>query len=250
MIEYFLCLNQSKTKILVLAPPSIQPEIIIRGVFIEGVCIRFVDSAKNLGVILDNVLSFECQINKVVKSCYMFIKKISQIKGFLSESHLRELVCSFIFSQLDYCNSLYYGINSHLITKLQRVQNCAARLVTKTKIANSSMDKILMNLHWLKVKFRHIYKILLIVHNCLHDNAPNEIIAMLQYGESIRTMILREFKCTNKYGDRSFSHVGPKLWNLLPMDIREEHDMVVFKKSLKSFLMVHGEDFLEWIKRR
>ena len=59
MNEYFLCLNASKTKILVIAPPSIQSEIIIRGVFINNVCIRFVDSAKNLGVILDNVLSFK-----------------------------------------------------------------------------------------------------------------------------------------------------------------------------------------------
>ena len=48
MNEYFLCLNQSKTKILVIAPPSLQPEIIIRGVFLENTCIRFVDSAKNL----------------------------------------------------------------------------------------------------------------------------------------------------------------------------------------------------------
>ena len=59
MNEHFLCLNASKTKILVLAPPSIQSEIMIRGVFINNVCIRFVESAKNLGVILDNVLSFK-----------------------------------------------------------------------------------------------------------------------------------------------------------------------------------------------
>ena len=48
MNEYFLCLNQGKTKILVIAPPSIQPEIIIHGVFIQNVCIRFVKSAKTL----------------------------------------------------------------------------------------------------------------------------------------------------------------------------------------------------------
>ena len=39
MNEYFLCLNQSKTKILVIAPPSLQPEIIVRGVFLENTCV-------------------------------------------------------------------------------------------------------------------------------------------------------------------------------------------------------------------
>ena len=48
---------------------------------IQNICIRFVNSAKNLGVILDNELSFECQINKVAKGCYATIKKLSQIKG-------------------------------------------------------------------------------------------------------------------------------------------------------------------------
>ena len=250
MNEYFLCLNQGKTNILVIAPPSIHPEIIIRGVFIENVCIRFVDSAKNLGVIIDSVLSFEKQVNKVVKSCNLIIRKISQVKGFLTEAHLRQLVASHVFSHIDYCNSLYYGINSDLISKLQRVQNCAARLVSKKNISNNTLDDVFMELHWLKVKFRSIYKILLIVHNCLHDNAPNEIITMLQYADSSRTMNLRETRCTNKYGVRAFSHVGPKLWNLLPTNIRDEHDTDLFKKALKSFLMVRGEEFLRWSKRR
>ena len=46
MNEYFLRLNQDKTKILVIAPPSIRKEIIIGGVFLNNTCIRFVDSAK------------------------------------------------------------------------------------------------------------------------------------------------------------------------------------------------------------
>ena len=46
MNEYFLKLNPSKTKILVIAPPSVQPEIIVRGVFNDEECIRFFRSAK------------------------------------------------------------------------------------------------------------------------------------------------------------------------------------------------------------
>ena len=184
-----------------------------------------------------------------MKSCNLIIKKISQVKGFLTEAHLKQLVASHVFSHIDYCNSLYYGIGSDLIAKLQRVQNSAARLVSKNKISNDSLD-VFLELHWLRVKFRSIYKILLIVHNCLHDNAPTETIAMLQYADSDRTMNLRETRCLNKYGVRAFSHVGPKLCNLLPTYIREESDTDEFKKALKSFLMVRGEEFLLWIKRR
>ena len=245
MNEYFLCLNASKTKILVIAPPSIQPEIIIRGVFINyNVCIRFVESAKNLGVILDNVLSFKSQVHKVIKACYCTIKDVSSIKGFLSESHLKQLVCSCIFSLLDYCNSLYYGINSNLITKLQRVQNCAAKLVSKKKISSSSMDDIFKDLHWLKVKHRIVFKILLIVHNCVQGSAPKELISLLHQGDSARTLHLKETRIGTRYGERAFSHMAPKLWNMLPIDIRKITDTDPFKKRLKSFLMIDGDIYL------
>jgi hypothetical protein len=55
----------------------------MRGVLFDKECIRFVRSAKNLGVVLDSELSFADQVNKVVKSCFSTIRQLSQIKGFL-----------------------------------------------------------------------------------------------------------------------------------------------------------------------
>ena len=251
MKDHFLCLNQSKTKILVVAPPAVKEKILVQGVLLDDSCIRFVDSAKNLGVILDNVLSFENQITKVAKTCFSIIRRLSKIKVFLSQKQLQMLVSSYVFSRLDYCNSLYYGLNSNLIRKLQHVQNCAARLISKNRIqVNSSLDHILLGLHWLKVRDRIIYKILLIVHNCLHWKAPNEIIEIVRYAESERTMKQHETKTINKYGDRAFSHIAPKLWNLLPYSIRGQHETLAFKKQLKSFLLTRGDEFVSWIKRR
>ena len=134
---------------------------------------------------------------------------------------------------------------------LQRLQNCAARLVSKSvNLFRQSLDGTFIQLHWLKVKFRIIYKILLIVHNCLHDNAPNAIAALLRYSESERTMKLKETGFRNSYGARAFSHVAPKLWNLLPEYIRHHHDTLEFKKKPKSFLLIRGEEFIRWSKRK
>ena len=148
MNDHFLCLNNSKTKILVISPPSIRREVVIGGAFVMNNCIRFVDSAKNLGIILDAKLTFEGQINKVVKSCFMALRKLSSIKLFLSEPDLKTLVCSLVFSQIDYCNCLYHKLNATSLKKLQHVQNCAARLVAKRQIRIN----LFMKYHWLKVR--------------------------------------------------------------------------------------------------
>ena len=250
MNEHFLCLNQAKTKILVVAPPAIKKKIIISGVILNESCIRFVESAKNLGVIIDSMLSFEEQVQKLVKSCFITIRKLSKVRSYLSQYQLQVLVSSLVFSNLDYCNSLYYGLPAYTIKKLQHVQNCCARLVWKQGVPfNSSLDPIFINLHWLKVRFRIIYKLLLMVYNCLHGKAPQDLASMIRRSQLQRNSKLQETRSRTSYGDRAFSHVAPKLWNLLPSEIGEEEDLMEFKKKLKTFLMIKGDEFIEWTKR-
>ena len=130
MFEFFLMINCSKTLLMIVAPPSVMEQILIKGSFINGCCIRFVSEAKNLGVILDSYLSFDNQVKKVVSGCFNTLRKISRIKMFLTYDDLKLLACALVLSHIDYCNALYYHISSHNIRMLQSVQNSAARLVS------------------------------------------------------------------------------------------------------------------------
>ena len=152
--------------------------------------------------------------------------------------------------RFDYCNSQFYGLPYELVQRLQRVQNCAARLVSKRKLPSRSLGSFFFDNHWLQVKFRPVYKILTIVHNCLHHCAPEDIKSMLAYGESRRTLHLNEPVFNNKFGKRSFSRSGPKLWNLLPFRLRLEKKTEKFKKDLKSFLMLEGDAYLLKLDQR
>ena len=58
------------------------------------------------------------------------IRFIGVLRKYLSKDHLKMMVNAFVTSRLDYCNSLYFGLPKREIDKLQRVQNCAARLVS------------------------------------------------------------------------------------------------------------------------
>jgi len=64
--------------------------------------------------------------------------------------------------------ALMYGVNASIVSKLQRVQNTAARQKKYEHITPT-----LVALHWLPFKFRSQYKLLLYAFKALHGLAPS-----------------------------------------------------------------------------
>ncbi|KAK0141521.1 hypothetical protein N1851_021326 [Merluccius polli] len=89
----------------------------------------------------------------------------------LSPSAAESLIHALISSRLDYCNSLLSGITSHSLHRLQMVQNSAARLLTHTR-SRDHITPVLRTLHWLPVKHRITFKILLLTYKALHHLPP------------------------------------------------------------------------------
>ena len=85
------------------------------------------------------------------------------------------LVHAFIIGRLDYCNSLLYGLPSVHLSKLQRVRNSAARLVCTDISRYDHVTPVLYSLHWLPVKYRICFKILILTFKAIHGLAPEYI---------------------------------------------------------------------------
>ena len=250
MDEFFLKLNKTKTKILVLAPPAILSMIEIRGTFLEDSCIRFVSCAKNLGVWIDENLDFASHVRKVVSSSFMVIRAIAKIKFFIPPESLCTIVCSLVLQKLDYCNALYYGINKNEIALLQSVQNAAIRLIDgRYKYDRVPLSPVYERLHWLKIEERVLFKLCLIMHKCVWGLAPEAFTEMVVLSNP-RTMKVVEKDFSTSYGKRAFSCAGPKVWNCLPVNIREERNIEVFKKLLKSQLMMDPDRIYKLLTMR
>ncbi len=89
-------------------------------------------SVKNLGVLMDSDFKLDKQINLVIKCSFFQLRQLSKLKSFLSFKDFERVIHIFISSHLDYCNGLYVGISQASLTRLQMVQNAAARLLTGT----------------------------------------------------------------------------------------------------------------------
>ena len=126
-----LKLNEDKPEVLHITYKFRKPSL-LSAVDIAGTLIKPVKSARNLGVVVANDLSMEIYINNICRSASYEVYKIGRIRNFLDDKSTETLVHAFISCHLDKCNSLLYGLLDSLITKLQRIQNTAARLVSRT----------------------------------------------------------------------------------------------------------------------
>ena len=76
------------------------------------------------------------------------------------------LVHTLVMVRLDYCNALLCGAREDVIRQLERLQRQAARVVCKKyKNDHNSVTELMWGLHWLPIRARIQYKILIIINN-------------------------------------------------------------------------------------
>ena len=93
-----------------------------------------------------------------------------QLKPCLNTAACKTLVHSLVTSRIDYGNAVLYGISDRLLHRLDMVQRSAARVVLRIRHGDrQSMRAALKHIHWLPVKWRVEYKLLVLVFRALHD---------------------------------------------------------------------------------
>jgi len=128
----------------------------------------------------------------------------------------KSIACAIISSRLDYANSS--GISSYNIHRLQRVQNCLARVLKPTDSATMSRS-LLASLHWLPIRQRVTFKLAGLVYRRLHETSPTYLSSVLHAYTPTRSLrsssahFLVEPRLRTTLASRDFWSAGPRIWN-------------------------------------
>lgn len=235
-----LKINEDKTEFIVFCAKSTTIGNISLQVGDNSV--RTKDDIKILGVTFDSKLTLQKQISTVCRSSYMQIRKINSIRQYLSETAVRTLVQATVTVKFDYCNIVYTGLPLKDIHRLQLMQNCAARMISKTS-RYEHITPILRQLHWLPMSKRCQYKTLITTYKSLHCTTPEYICDMLNWYTPTRplrsaftTSLVPNKNKTVRYGKRLFDTSAATLWNTLPIEIKSIATLQCFKTQIKTLL--------------
>ena len=240
-----LLLNDDKIEFLMIGTKQQLARVNIDHILIGDCVIRPKGVVENLGTWLDPTLSMNSHVNNTCSSAFYYLYNIRRIRKYLSRRSTETLIHAFVSSRVDYCNSMLYGLPAYQLNKLQRVQDAAARLIfQESKYYHAKT--LLYNLHWLPVKFRIDFKILLLKEKAINGLAPFYLQELVTLKEACKYELRSvcdgllldpvKFKTFKMLRDRSFAAAAPQLWNSLPYAVRSSPSLASFKKALKTFL--------------
>ena len=246
LVSNGLKLNDDKSEFLLLGSKHMLRKVDYQSCYLHigSTCITPSKTARNLGVIFDQEMSFRSHITHVQQSVRYQLRNLSFIRKCLSKPAAEILIHALISSRIDFANSLFFNLPKKDVTKLQRLQNSAARLLTFTKKSHS-ISPILRSLHWLPVDKRIIFKILLLIHHSVYSLSPTYLRNCVSKYNPTRNLhsssdrlLLQTPRIKHTWGDRAFSVMGPKLWNELPLQLRQISSTETFKSQLKTHLFL------------
>jgi hypothetical protein len=240
--QHRLILNLSKTDFIVFHSKRTSLKASGHSLVVDGVIINQKQVVRNLGVLLDDGLNMDQHVSTICKNATYQLRLISRSRHFLTRSTVAILVHALAISRIEYCSSLLYGITSQLMRRIDKVIHYGVRLVEGLK-RRDNVTAHRNKLRWLPAAKRPSFRIALLVHKAYKLKMPNNLAQLIKPRSSSTIRNLRSstdgslsvIRTSSRLGDRAFSAVAPKIWNDLPLDIRE----LVYHTTFKCKVLTH-----------
>jgi hypothetical protein len=240
-----LKMNDGKTEFILCGNKAQLNKCHINTLTVGDDIIAVSKNIKYLGINIDSVLSFKNHIQDKCRIASLNLRNIKALRKHLTIDSCKTLVQALVISHLDYGNAILADLPDSTIKPAQRIQNHAAKIILGRCRVDSSTDA-LRELHWLPIRLRCRFKLLLMVFKCLHNQAPEYLSNLLIIQQpSTRTTrsscsaglkLIVPRTCRSTFASRSFAVAGPFHWNQLPAHLRTCTNTTTFRKNLKTHL--------------
>jgi exonuclease III len=213
-------------------------------VFLKDKLIHESESLKYLGFIIDSELKMINHVDKICISIAQGINALRFLKQNLVTKSLLKFFHAHIQSHISYCSFALLRCRSIDIERVQRLQSKALRLIFDLQDTYPSYDLFTKHAKdFLCVTGVIYYFALIMVRKCI--TCKDESLPLIQRARSTRRSDVILCNAKKKILADDITHVGCKLYNDLPIDIKSEKNIFLFKVKLKKFLLSRNESLIK-----
>lgn len=234
--KWLVTFHPQKTEVMLIS--NIFNDYNLQLVFDNNI-LNIVQHHKHLGVIMSSNNKWNQHIDSIIDSASKQIGFLRKLKYKLSKDTLDKLYCTYIRPLLEYASEVWDGCSVTDSIRLEKVQLHAARIVTGMPIF-SSLNALYSETGWNTLDERRKMKKLILLYRIINNEAPSYLSDLLPNTVGVYTQYnLRNssnfeipFARLCSY-DNSFFPSTLKLWNELPLHVRNSSSLVQFKNSVR-----------------
>jgi len=198
--------------------------------------------AKDLGVFMDSILSFDEHVMQITSKCIASLCQINRVRHVLDKKTLITVINALVFSRLFYCSSVLGGISMKNVLELQSVQNFATCIIPSAR-KYDHIQLILRDLHWLNVESTIKYRDRIMAFKCMNGYAPEYLCHQFISQSKIHSWNTRNKDnlaiplCKTAAGQKNFVYHATSIWNSLSQELINLNNPNCFKRLYKLSLL-------------
>ena len=242
LIANRLSLNIAKTEFMIIGSRQrlINHDVSNLNICVNNTQIKRVQHTKSLGLTIDENLTWKNHVDVICKKVSSGIGALKRVRRFMCRETAEKAYRGLLEPYFNYCCPVWDGIGSQSSSKLQKLQNRAARMIAECtyEIYSSSL---LEELNWYKLSLNRKKHKAILMYKTINKSVPQylqDLFSLRSCPYSLRDNENKLFvpKPRTDYLKRSFSYDGAVLWNSLPTQLRSAQSLGVFKRGLNNWL--------------
>ena len=207
---------------------------------LNGAVIPFSTTVKDLGLLIDQNLTWQPHVNDVSRRIFSRIHSLKRLQNFIPLKTKVHLCQTLLLPLLDYGDVCYLNITEHILNKLERLQNVCIRYVFGLRKFDR-ISEFRSRLNWVAIRDRRNFHTLSLLYNILNNpQSPSYLVSkfteLSAHGLGLRSDNLQTLlipKHNSCYYEYSFTVFAVKLWNNLDTETRKSPSIQAFKSFKK-----------------
>ena len=206
---------------------------------IENSIINCSRSQKLLGVVLDNKLKFDKHIENICQKANRKLNALARVTNYMELPKRRILMNAFFKAQFNYCPIVWMFHSRSLNNKINRLHERCLRIIYNDK--RSSFEELLVKDNSVSVHHNNIHTLAIEMYKVVNGISPeimNDVFKVrneTHYHLRHTSQFLIEPIHSVFNGSESASYLGPKIWEQIPIEIKNKDSLISFKKEIKKW---------------
>ena len=203
---------------------------------VDNLDIKNSKTQKLLGIEIDNKLTFTDHVTSICKKASQKLHALSRVRNFMTLKQGKIILKTFILSHFGYCPLVWMFHSRTLNCRINKLHERALRITYKDD--KSSFEELLTKDESFTVHERNIQKLAIELYKVAYRLSPEIMDSILPLksgviypGESI-------FKTSNvktvSWGTESLSHLGPRIWSIVPIHMKK-YSLSKFTKKIRKW---------------